>query len=76
MMKLVEILFNPPAMPHLNLPLLPHRIEATVLSSLGELYRTVYYRGVFDGLIAGTLLTLLFVPKIRDRISGEHENAR
>ena len=75
MLKLVEILFNPPPMPHVDLPLLPHRIEASVLSTLAEIFRGVYYRGVFDGVIAGVLVTLLFVPKIRDRILRESEDA-
>jgi hypothetical protein len=63
---LIALFFKPPPMPPIDLPL-PPRMASGVLSIIGKVYETVYFRGVFDGVIAGVLITLMFVPSIKSR---------
>ena len=64
---LIILLFKPPPIPPIELPL-PARIVPGVRSTIAKAFELAYYRGVYDGLVAGVLLTLLFVPSIRGRI--------
>lgn len=66
--KLIEILFHPPPMPPIHLPLAA-RLVPGVQEAIWKAYEVVYYRGVYDGFIAGVLLTLLFVPSIKNRVA-------
>jgi hypothetical protein len=66
MKYLFDLLFNPPPMPPIELPL-PARVIPGVKTAIGVAFKLAYERGVFDGFIAGVLLTMLFVPSIRQR---------
>lgn len=62
--KLIEILFQPPPMPPLDLPL-PARLIPGARVAIRQAFELAYYRGVYDGFIAGVLVALLFVPTLR-----------
>ena len=65
---LIDLLFNPPLMPPIELPL-PARLLPGVRVTIAKAFELAYYRGVYDfGLVAGVLVTLLFVPSIRSRV--------
>jgi len=64
---LIELLFKPPPMPTLDLPVAARLLPAIKVAIFKAL-EIIYYRGVYDGFIAGVLLTLLFVPSIRSRV--------
>lgn len=65
---LFRLLFRPPPMPPIELPL-PARIIPGVKVAIGQAFELAYYRGVYDGLLAGVLVTLLFLPSIRSRLA-------
>ena len=67
MRYLFELLFHPPVMPTIELPL-PARLIPGVRTTLGAAFKLAYERGVFDGFVAGVLATLLFIPSIRARV--------
>jgi hypothetical protein len=70
---LVNILFNPPEMPDIELPMAAHLIPH-VKMAIAQAFELAYYRGVYDGLVAGVLLTLLFVPVIKERLGKGANN--
>jgi len=70
---LVNILFNPPEMPDIELPMAAHLIPH-VKMAIAKAFELAYYRGVYDGMVAGVLLTLLFVPTIKERIGKGAKN--
>lgn len=57
----IDWFFSPPSMPRIPLP--PHMAEG-VLDFIGESYKLVYLRGVYDGFVAGALLVLIFIPSV------------
>jgi hypothetical protein len=65
---LLDLLFKPPPMPLIELPY-PAKLIPGVKMAIGKAFELAYYRGVYDGLLAGVLLTLLFLPSIRSRIT-------
>lgn len=66
MMWAIKLLFNPPPMPEIDLPMHLSKVPG-IMTTLAKAYELVYYRGVFDGFIAGALLALIFVPLARKR---------
>ncbi len=64
----INILFNPPPMPQIELPLPVHLVPG-IKMTIEKAFNLAYYRGVYDGVIAGILLTLLLVPTIKSRIA-------
>ena len=64
---LIDLFFNPPPMPPIELPL-PAAMIPGVRQTIAKAFELAYYRGVYDGFVAGVLLTLLFVPSIRSRV--------
>ena len=67
MRHLFELFFNPPPMPPIHLPL-PARLIPGVKTTITAVFKAVYERGVFDGFVAGVLVTLVFMPAVRRRI--------
>lgn len=66
MNKLLQILFSPPQPPPIEFPpFVTAKLKAGILSAIVEALRTAYYRGVFDGLVAGILLMMLLFPSLR-----------
>jgi hypothetical protein len=64
---LIDLLFKPPPIPPIELPL-PARMLPGVRQTIVKAFEIAYYRGVYDGFVAGVLVTLLFVPSIRSRV--------
>ena len=64
--KLLDILFSPPPIPPIELPL-PARVVPGIKTTIAKAFVFAYERGVWDGFVAGVLVTLLFVPSIRQR---------
>lgn len=68
--RLFDILFNPPPMPPLDLPL-PAQMPA-VRATVLQAFEMAYHRGCFDAFVLGVLVTVLFVPSVRVlRTEGE-----
>jgi hypothetical protein len=65
--SVISLLFKPPPIPQIELPL-PARVLPGVKATISQAFELAYYRGVYDGLVAGVLITLLFVPSIRSRV--------
>ncbi len=65
---LIKILFQPPPMPPIELPM-PARLIPGVKMAIGKAFELAYYRGVYDGFLAGVLVTLLFLPSVRKTIA-------
>ena len=63
---LIDLLFKPPPLPPIELSL-PARLVPGIRTSIVKAFELAYYRGVYDGFVAGVLLALLFVPSIRGR---------
>ena len=55
---LIDLLFKPPSMPPIELPL-PARLVPGVRTTIARAFELAYYRGVYDGVVAGVLVTLL-----------------
>lgn len=70
MSQLFDILFYPPPMPPIDLPV-PARLIPGIKATVMQAFELAYHRGCFDGFVAGVLVTLLFVPSIRDRVYSE-----
>ena len=70
---IIHILFNPPVLPDIDLPMAAHLIPH-VKMAIAQAFDLAYYRGVYDGFIAGVLITLLFVPSIKERIGRGAKN--
>lgn len=68
MRHLFDLLFNPPAMPPIELPV-PARFIPGIRTSIAAGFKLAYERGVYDGFLAGVLVTLLFVPSLRGRVA-------
>lgn len=66
MMRLIELLFSPPPMPDLILPL-PARLLPHVKLTIQKACELFYYRGCFDGFIFGVLVALLFMQSRKAR---------
>lgn len=65
MERLLDLFFPPPEAPPIH-PLLELLVPGAK-QALAETAKLIYHRGLYDGLIAGVLLTLLFVPSLRGR---------
>jgi hypothetical protein len=65
---LISLLFRPPPMPPIELPL-PAKVIPGVKMAIGKAFELAYYRGVYDGFLAGVLITLLLLPSVRKRIA-------
>lgn len=65
--SIISLLFRPPPIPQIDIPVAA-RLLPGVKSTIAQAFELAYYRGVYDGLVAGVLLTLLFVPTIRSRV--------
>ena len=65
---LIDLLFKPPPMPPIELPL-PARLVPGVRTTIARAFELAYYRGVYDGFVAGVLVALLFLPSIRTRVT-------
>jgi len=65
---LINILFKPPPMPDLDLPFAAKLIPQ-IKVAIGKAFELAYYRGVYDGFLAGVLVTLLFVPALRGKVA-------
>ena len=63
---LFDFLFSPPPMPPIELPL-PARLMPGIKVTIAAAFKLAYERGVYDGFIAGVLVTIMFVPSIRNR---------
>ena len=68
MSHLFDLIFQLPPLPPIELPL-PARLVPGVRTTIAKAFELAYYRGVYDGLVAGALVTLLFVPSLRGRIA-------
>ena len=66
--NLIDLLFKPPPIPPIELPL-PARLVPGVRMTIAKAFELAYYRGVYDGFLAGVLATLLFLPSIRNRVA-------
>ena len=64
MQYLVDLLFSPPLMPPVHLPWPSHLLPG-IQGAVTEVFRFAYYRGVYDGFVAGVLLYLLLAPHVR-----------
>ncbi len=71
---IISILFNPPVCPEIALPI-PAYLIPGIRMTIAEVFKVAYYRGVYDGMVAGVLLTLFFVPSIRKGITRGASNA-
>jgi len=65
--RLFDLLFNPPPMPAIDLPIAARLLPGVKLT-IAKAFELAYKRGVLDGLMAGVLITLMFVPSIRSRV--------
>ena len=63
---LINVLFTPPSCPDTVMPLIA-RMSPSVRTGIQQAFELTYYRGVYDGLIAGVLISLLLIPSIRNR---------
>ena len=69
--RLFDLLFNPPPLPPLELPL-PARMIPAIRVTVQQAFELAYHRGCFDGFVLGVLVALLFVPSLRgQRRKGE-----
>ncbi len=59
MQTIFNTLFSAPDFPA---DLLPHRTPGAILQAVQEAFRLVYYRGVYDGFLAGAIVVLVFLP--------------
>lgn len=64
MKHLFDMLFTPPPMPEINLPMAARLVPAVKLA-IADAFKMSYYRGVYDGLFAGVMLAMLLVPSLR-----------
>jgi hypothetical protein len=69
MWHLFTMLFSPPPMPEIDLPFLVRTIPGVKIL-ISQAFELAYYRGVFDGFVAGVLATLLLVPSTRSQAKG------
>lgn len=68
MKYLFDLMFNPPPIPEIHLPV-ASRMLPGVKVAIAEAFKLAYHRGLYDGAIAGVLVTLLFVPSLRKGVS-------
>jgi hypothetical protein len=71
---LITLLFRPPTVPPIELPM-PAKLIPGVKIAIGKAFELAYYRGVYDGLIAGAIITLLFLPSLRKQLAKGVSNA-
>lgn len=62
MIRWIDFLFKPPDMPPIDYPFAA-RLAPGFLESVENAFRLAYHRGVFDGFVAGVLLSLLMVVR-------------
>jgi hypothetical protein len=74
MERLLKLFFNPPPIPPIELPF-PARMIPHIKLTIAKAFELAYHRGVLDGVIAGVLITMLFVPSIRNRATKGADNA-
>jgi hypothetical protein len=67
--QLIDLFFKPPPMPPIELPL-PARLVPGRRATIARAFDLAYHRGVCDGFVAGVLVTLLFLPLIRSRVTN------
>jgi hypothetical protein len=65
---LFHFLFRQPPLPPINLPITVRMVPG-VKQTISQAFTLAYERGVFDGFIAGVLLSLLLVPSIRTGVA-------
>ncbi len=63
---LFDLLFNQPQMPPIDLPI-PARLIPKIHTTIQAALRLTYERGVYDGFVAGVLVSILFIPSLRGR---------
>lgn len=61
MQALFDFFFTPPPLPPIDLPL-AMRMVPGIHTTITAALDLVYKRGVFDGFVAGVLVSLLFTP--------------
>ena len=64
MQHLFDFLFTPPPMPPIDLPMAARLIPGAKVA-IAQAFSAAYYRGLYDGAIAGVLFTLLLMPSMR-----------
>ena len=69
-----DLLFKPPPMPPIELPL-PARLVPGVRATIARAFELAYFRGVYDGFVAGVLVALLLLPPIRSRVPRGNAHA-
>lgn len=65
--SLFHFLFRQPDLPLINLPL-PVRMIPNVRQTIYQAFTLAYERGVYDGFVAGVLLSLLLLPSLRSQL--------
>lgn len=65
--SLFHFLFRQPDMPLINLPL-PLRMVPHIRATISQAFTLAYERGVYDGFVAGVLLSLLLLPSLRSQL--------
>lgn len=63
-----KLFFNPPPIPPIELPF-PARMIPHIKLTIAKAFELAYHTGVRDGVIAGVLIALLFVPSIKNRLA-------
>lgn len=64
---LINLLFSPPPMPEIDLPIAAHLVPGVKIL-IKQAFELAYYRGVYDGFVGGILVALLLVPSIKRRL--------
>ena len=68
---LIDILFAPPELPVVSLPL-PGRVAKTLLKAIADSYTLAFRAGLWQGAIAGALLTTIVILGLSLRRSDSH----
>lgn len=58
MWTLARLLFNPPPMPEISIPLKLNKVPG-IMTTITKAFELAYYRGVLDGFVVGVILVML-----------------
>lgn len=64
MQHIFDMLFAPPVMPPFDLPMAARFVPGAKVA-IAQAFTMAYHRGLFDGAVAGVLVTLLLSPLAR-----------